>query len=198
MAATSIQPPVSYNAKPLCRIVGIVCLSGFFLDMLVRLLPPNLGNVDWRLGIMQQLSDRAIILLFGTALMLYSTLELRALRKKLALASLIVGIMFILSCVLVIQDSFAAHNIAVRNINTQAEQVQSQIQTAKENPGASGKITPEQLEQAAELLNQRVGSFKENAKTGLMRTAIGIIGNLIVMGVGLIGLGRYGMRPSKG
>jgi predicted PurR-regulated permease PerM len=146
---------------------------------------------------MQQLSDRSIVLLFGTALLMYGSLELRALRKRLALASLIVGIVFLLSCVLVIRDSLTAHAIAVRNINLQAEQVQSQIQTAKENPNPTRNLTLEQLQQASDVLTQRVGNLKEGTKTNLLRTAIGIVGNLIVIGVALIGLGRYGMRPRR-
>ena len=199
MATTSVPQnfAASYSAKPLCQLVGVACLTGFIVDILILALPPSLGSAEWRVRFLQQMSDRSIILLFGTALLLYSSLDYRAWRKQLAMLCLILGVVFQLSCILVIRDSFSLNDIAIKNINVQASQVQSQIESAKTNPKATPEITPEQLDKASQLVTTRAGSLKENAKTGIVKTGVAIVGNLIVVGFALIGLGRYGLRPRK-
>ncbi|XGV98183.1 MAG: HpsJ family protein [Leptolyngbya sp. BL-A-14] len=198
MATTSVQNSApSFNPRPLCRIVGIACLAGFVVDLLILVLPPALGSPEWRVGFLQQMSDRSIILLFGTALTLYGNLESRSWRKQLGMASLVLGVVFLLSCVLTIADSLTLNGMAEKNIATQAAQVQTQIQNAKDNPTAAPNITPEQLQQAAQTVNTRATSLKQTAKTGILKTAIAVVGNLIVIGFALISLGRYSMRPRK-
>lgn len=198
MATTSVQNfAPSYNAKPLCRIVGIACLAGFVVDLLILALPPALGSAEWRTGFLQQVSDRSIILLFGSALTIYGSLETRALRKQLGMACLAIGVIYLLSCVLVIRDGLTLNDLAAKNIATQAAQVQTQIQNAKNDPKAAPNVTPEQLQQAAQTVDTRAVSLKQNAKTGILKTANAIVGNLVVIGIALISLGRYGMRPRK-
>jgi len=187
----------SYNPKPLCRIVGIACLVGFVVDILILALPPALGNPEWRTGFLQQMSDRSIVLLFGSALTIYGSLELRALRKQLGVACLAIGVIYLLSCVLVIRDGLKLNDLAVKNITDQAAQVQTQIETAKNDPTAAPNVTSEQLQQASQLVDTRAVTLKQNAKTGIMKTSISIVGNLVVIGIALISLGRYSMRPSK-
>ncbi len=199
MATTSVQQFASpYSAKPLCRIVGIACIAGFIVDMVILALPPSLGSVEWRVSVLQQMSDRSIILLFGAALLTYGSLEARQFRKQLALVSLVLGVVFLLSCVAVVRDSMVLHGIAVKNINTQAAQVQKQIETAKDDPNAAGKVTPDQLQQASKLVDTRVVSLKQGAQTSVFKTGTAIVGNLVVVGLALISLGRYGMHPRKG
>lgn len=186
-----------YNGKPLCRIVGIACLAGFVVDLLVLALPPSLGSPEWRTGFLQQVSDRSIILLFGTALTLFGTLEARALRKQLGVACMAIGVLYLFFCVLVIRDGLTLNDLAEKNIANQAAQVQTQIQKAKEDPKAAPNVTTEQLQQASQTVDTKVISLKQNAKTGILKTAIAIVGNLTVIGIALISLGRYGMRPRK-
>jgi len=198
MATTSVQNfAPAYNPKPLCRIVGIACLAGFVVDLLILALPPALGNPEWRTVFLQQMSDRSIILLFGAALTIYGSLEARALRKQLGFVCLSLGVIYLLSCVLVIRDGLMLNDLAAKNIATQAAQVQTQIQNAKNDPKAAPNVTPEQLQQAAQTIDTRAVSLKQNAKTGILKTAIAIVGNLVVIGIALISLGRYGMRPHK-
>jgi hypothetical protein len=117
MATTSIQNfAPSYNPKPLCRIVGIACLAGFFVDLLILALPPALGNPEWRTGFLQQMSDRSIILLFGAALTIYGSLEARALRKQLGIVCLSIGVFIFCSCVLVIRDGLTLNDLAAKNM----------------------------------------------------------------------------------
>ncbi|EKQ67123.1 hypothetical protein OsccyDRAFT_4948 [Leptolyngbyaceae cyanobacterium JSC-12] len=187
----------SYNPKGLCQIVGFACLAGFLVDLAVITFPPNLGNLQWRIGFMQQVSDRSIILLFGLALVMFGMLDFRRMRRRLALLCLILGATFCLSSILVIRDGIAFQQEALKNISNQATQVQSQIQKAQSSPGSVPNVTPEQLNQLSSQLNNQVNALKENARTTTLRTGISSVGNLIVVGLALIGLGQYGARPPK-
>lgn len=184
----------SYSAQVLCRIVGLTCLAGFLIDMLALALPPVLGSPEWRVGILQQLGDRSIILLFGTALIMYGNLDSRLWLRRLALFCLLAGIAFHLSCILVIRDGMELQQRAAKNISAQAAQLQTQIQQGQNNPTATAKITPEQLERASQLVTNQAASLKQNAKTGIVKTGFSSIGNLLVVGLGLISLGRYGIQ----
>ena len=196
--ATSTQPLApSFNPRPLCRIVGIACLAGFVVDLLILALPPFLGNPEWRVGFLQQMSDRSIILLFGTALTIYGNLENRSWRKPLGMTSLVLGVVFLLSCVLTTADSLTLNGMAEKNIATQAAQVQTQIQKAKDDPKAAPNVTPEQLQQATQLVDTKAVTLKQTAKTSITKRGIAIVGNLVVIGIALISLGRYGIRPRK-
>ncbi len=199
MATTSISNngAPSYSGRALCRIVGVACLAGFIVDMLILALPPSLGSAEWRTGFLQQMSDRSIILLFGAALTIYGGFENRAWRKQLGTVCLVLGVVFLLSCVLVVRDGLTLNDIATRNINTQAAQIQSQIQNAKPGQSNVPDLTPDKLAQASKIVTDRAGSLKENAKTGILKSAMGIVGNLVVVGLALISLGRYGMRSRK-
>ncbi len=185
----------SYGAKGICQIVGFVCLSGFIIDMLVLALPPQLGNVQWRIGIVQQMSDRSIILLLGAALLLFGNIENRRLLKRLSTFCLVTGVVFLLSCLLVVADGLKLQQQAVGNISTQASQLQTQIQSAQSNPSAVGEnVTAEDLRRASQLLTTQADTLKQNAKTTVLKTGVASIGNLVIVGLGLVSLGRYGMR----
>lgn len=196
----SISSPIpnsagSYGAKGICQIVGAVCLAGFIIDMLVLALPPQVGNVQWRIGLMQQMSDRSIVLLLGSALLIFGNIENRRWLKRLCTAALITGIVFFLSSLLVIADGLKLQQQAVGNIDTQASQLQTQIQSAKANPSIAGEnVTAEDLTRASQLLITQADTLKQNAKTTVLKTGVASIGNLIIVGLGLVSLGRYGMR----
>lgn len=199
MATTSASNHGSfYNPKPLYQIVGTACLAGFLFDLLVLGLPPALGSAEWRTSFLQQVSDRSIVLLFGAALTIYGSLELRTLRKQLSTVCLVMGVIYLLACVLVIRDGLSLNGLAAKNIADQATQVRTQIQDAKNNPKAAPNITPDQLQQASQQLDARVVTLQQNARAGIMKTAIAIVTNLVVIGIALISLGRYGMRPRRG
>ena len=178
-------------------MVGLACLAGFVVDLLILALPPALGNPEWRIGFLQQISDRSIILLFVSRSHCMAVLENRSLRKSLGMICLVVGVAFLLSCVLAIADSLNLNGLTEKNIANQAAQVQTQIQKAKDDPKAALNMTPEQLQQATQQVDTRAVTLKQTAKTSIMKTAITIVGNLVVIGIALISLGRYGMRPRK-
>ncbi|MGV0024924.1 HpsJ-like protein, cyanoexosortase C-associated [Phormidesmis priestleyi] len=196
VSSQSLAP--AYSAKGLCRIVGVACVAGFIFDVLALVFPPALGNIEWRIALFQQISDRSIILLFGLALLMYGSLETRRLRKRLAIACLILGVLFNLACVLVIRDGLAFQERAVNTISAQASTLQNQIQAVQ--PGSKQgnvKVTPEDIQKASQALAQQADSLKQNTKTGIVKTSISSIGNLVIVGVALIGLGQYGTRSPK-
>lgn len=192
---SSSTPNAAYSAKGICQIVGFVCFAGFIIDMSVLALPPQLGNVEWRIGIVQQMSDRSIILLLGSALLLFGHLDSRRWLKKISTFCLAIGVVFLVSCLLVIADGLKLQQQAVANISTQASQIQTQIQNAQTNPAAVGEdITSADLQRASQLLNTQADSLKQNAKQTVLKTGAASIGNLVIVGLGMVSLGRYGMQ----
>ncbi|GAB4369278.1 MAG: hypothetical protein Kow00121_09040 [Elainellaceae cyanobacterium] len=198
MASISTSTPVPgsspYGVKGISQIVGFVCLTGFLIDMLILALPPQPGNIQWRVGLVQQFADRSIILLFGAALVLLGSVENRRMLRQFSRFCLLAGVVFFLMCILAIADSVSLQNQALTTISTQESQLQTQIQDAKSNPSAVGEdVTAEDLTRASELLTQQASSLKQNAKTSVLKTVASSVGNLVVVGIGLVGIGRYGM-----
>jgi len=58
-------------------------------------------------------------------------------------------------------------------------------------------MTPEKLQQASQTVTSQAESAKQNAQTGTLKTSFSGFGNLLVVGLALIGLGQYGIRPSR-
>ena len=189
----------SYGAKGICYIVGLVCIVGFFADMLIIGLPPQPGNLQWRVGILQQFGDRSIILLFGAALILFGNIGKRRILRQLSRFCLLGGVVFLLMCLLAIADSASLQQKALTNIKNQESQLQTQIRKAQENPNAlANNITAEDFQQASKRLEEQANSLKKNAKTSSIKTGAASVSNLLIVGLGLIGLGRYGMTLRKG
>jgi hypothetical protein len=192
---SSPTPNAPYGAKGICQIVGFVCLAGFIIDMLVLALPPQLGNAEWRIGLVQQMSDRSIVLLLGSALLIFGNLDNRRWLKKFSTFCLVTGVIFLLSCLLVIADGLKLQQQALTNISNQASQIQTQIQNAQSNPSAVGEnITAADLQRASQLLNTQADTLKQNAKRTVLKTGAASISNLVIVGLGLVSLGRYGMN----
>ena len=186
-----------YVPKSLCQIVGFACLAGFVVDILVLAVPPNPMSVEWRLSLLQQLSDRSVILLFGIALTLYGSLDNPRVKKPLSLASLLLGVFFSVCCVLVIHDGITLQQDAINTINKQAAQAQTQIQQAQTNPPPNLKATPDQLQQASKQVKAQVETLTQDARVTAIKTTTVSVGNLLAVGVGLISLGRYGSRVRR-
>lgn len=187
----------SYAAKTICQIVGWVCLTGFAIDLLALALPPDPLSLEWRINFLQQLGDRSIILLFGTAFVLYGLIDARRWLRQFSLMCLIIGILFHLSCLLIIRDGLVLQRQTVENISSQASQIQSQIQQSQSGE-LPEDVTPEQLQQFSELVSTQAETLKQNTRTGITKVGLASAGNLVVVGLGLISLGRYGMRLRRG
>lgn len=188
----------SFQATPgqaLCLIVGLACLAGFLIDMLVLALPPNPFDIQWRVGLVQQMGDRSVVLLLGLSLTLFGCLDNRRLRKQIALLCLALGVMFSLSGLLMARDSLKLKDMAITTIATQEAQVRDQIASAEINPQAvSPDLTPEILQQASKVLTDQVDTAKRTAKTSVLKAGVNSFGNLLITGLALIFVGRFGSR----
>ena len=195
MVSSFGQTGTTKTSKTFCRIVGIVCLIGFAIDLLVLALPPNPLVLEWRVGFLQQVSDRSLILPIGAALTLYGYVESRRQLQQISLLSLLVGVLLTLSCLLAVRDVSSLQQQSVLTINDQAAKIQTQIQQAKDNPTNLPKnITIDQLTQASQQISGQAETLRQSAKLGGVRTGVASVGNLLIAGLGLVAIGRYGVR----
>jgi hypothetical protein len=179
-------------ARKLCRIVGFACLIAFVVDFFVIVSPPNFAAATWRLGTLQQIGDRSIVVLFGLALLMYG-IERRKFLRSLAVACLAIGLMFLLACAVVAQDSLALQRQAVNQISAQASQLNSRLQAIQQSPDVAAKVPIDRLEQAAQRLTTQAETAKQNANSSILKSGFLSVGNFVVMGCSLLVLGRYGL-----
>lgn len=185
------------SPRVICQIVGYTCLLGFLVDMLVLVFPPSVMNPQWRVGMLQQVGDRSIVLLFGIALVI-AGLNSRRWLKQLSRLSLAIGILYFLFSPLVVADTIRLQQQAVNAITAQATQVQSQINTAKTDPKQLGEnVTLADLERASSEVAARVEEAEQSAVTASVKTGVKVVGNLVVLGLGFAGLGRYAMSVRR-
>lgn len=187
----------SVIGKNICFVVGLTCIAGFIVDLLIIATPPNPFVLEWRAGFFQQASERSIILFFGIALLLYSICQNRRWRRSLSLFCLATGVAFLLSSILVIRDTLTLKDQAFKNIGTQEEQVQSQISAAQEGGELPPNVSLEQLQQASQEITNRAQQAKQSTSRSVTKAGMSSLGNLVVVGIGLIGLGRVGMNRGQ-
>jgi predicted PurR-regulated permease PerM len=114
--------------------------------------------------------------------------------KQFSTLCLLTGVVFFFLSLLAIADSVSLQRQAITTITSQETQLQTQIRDAQSNPSAVGEnITAEDLTRASQLLTQQADTLKQNAKTSVLKTAAASVGNLLVVGFGLAGIGRYGL-----
>jgi len=203
MASASTPAPMSGAARPdrmmgICQIVGFVCLFGFALNMLVLFLPPQIRDAAWRVGFLQQFGDRSLVLLIGAALTIAGSFESRRWQRQFSLLCLFLGGIYLITSLLVIRDTLSLRQQAVNTISTQETQVQNQIRNAQANPAALGQnVTAEDLQRASQTLSGQATIAKQNAQTTVLKTGITSVINLIAIGLGLVGLGRFGLSARQ-
>lgn len=195
---TPKQSPLSYEgsglAKSICFVVGLVCVGGFLVDLLVLGMPPDPFALEWRVSFLQQAGDRSIVFLFGVALLLYSNFDNRRLKRPFAFFCLATGVAMLLSSGLVIRDNLILKEQAFEAISTQEEQLQAQIDETLSNPDLEAELTPGQLRQASQEISSRAQNLKQTSRQGITKSGIASLGNLVVVGLGLIGLSRIGLK----
>lgn len=196
MTTTSERPFAALSGANICRIVGFTCLAGYLFDMLTLLFPIGSGSI-WRVNLLLQVGDRSIILLFGLALIIYGFWADRSWRKWMAYASMSIGVLFILSSILIIRDTLLLRGQAVDNIGRQASELQAQVEQSQSDPEIAAQVSPEDLANASRQIDAQAETLKQNATTTLNKSSISSISNFIIVGIGLIGLGRFGLTPPK-
>ena len=183
--------------RSICLIVGLACIVGFIADMLIATATPSPFEIGWRISFLQQAGERSIVFLFGAALLLYSQIANRRIAKPLSLICLGVGVALILSCIVVIRDSLLLQDVSVKRIANQAEQIQTQIEERQNSSDLPEGITLEQLRQASTQVTTEAERLKSNARTGITRTGLASMSNLIIVGLALVGLGRFGLSSVR-
>ena len=188
----------SLAGKNICLVVGVTCLLGFLVDTLVLSTPPDPFSLQWRVNLLQQMGDGSIILLFAAALLMYACFDQRRLKRPLGFVCLVLGVAFMLSCVLVIRDSLILQSETLQNISNRQQYVQSQIEGVRNGDTESfaATLTTEQLQQASQQLANETLTLKQNARQGITKAGVASMGNLIAVGIGMLGLGRLGIRRS--
>lgn len=195
------QSAGGYSAKNISKIVGLVCAIGFVFDMLLLALPPQLGNVTWRIGLEQEFANRSIIFLFGMALLIFSGVGIAKGKGRLILTSrlsMIAGVLFFLISLVAVADSIQLQKQALGNIDLRETEIQQQLRQAEENPEQLREgISVEDLGRIGEELTRQAEERRNNARRAAVKTAVSNVGNLLLVGAGLIGLGRSGSMLSK-
>ncbi len=164
------------------------------MDVLVLGTPPDPFALEWRVNFLQQTGDRSIVLLFGVALLLYSVSDQRRLKRPLAIFCLAIGVAFLLSSLLIIRDSLILKDQAFRSISTQEEQLQTRIEESKSSGNLPPEISFDQLQQAAQEITSRAEEAKRSTGQDITKAGMSSLGNLCVVGLGLVGLGRMGIK----
>lgn len=198
---TSIpQPPLARSQAPLAStifwVIGLACIAGFIINLLAIAIPPDPMALEWRVGFMQQVSGRSILFFLGLAMAIYGSLERPYIARYLALVCLVAGILFSLSGVIVIRDGLVVQNQALRDIRSEATEIRSQLQTAQDNPNLPAEVTPERIEEALGQVAVQAQALSENARTTTTNALLSTLSTQVVIGVGLLALGRFGLKHS--
>ncbi|NJL47102.1 MAG: hypothetical protein HC929_05825 [Leptolyngbyaceae cyanobacterium SM2_5_2] len=183
-----------FSGQAIARVVGLTCIFGFMADMVALTFPLGAGTA-WRVGVLQQMGDRSIVLLIGIALLLYSFWENSSLRRTMSYLCLGVGAFFLLTCMLVVRESFSLHSQTVNNIGTQASQLQTQVEESRSNPDIAANAAPEDFTQALQAIETQAETLKQNARTSITKVGLASASNFAVVGIGLLSLGRMALGP---
>jgi len=175
------------------RIIGITCILGFCLDALILSIPFNPGSLEWRVQVIQSLADRSITLLLGLGILMLGTLDLRSMRKQLSIGSLGIAFLFVILAFMAVWNSNALQQQTSAILANKTAQIETQLQTAKEKDSTGVKITPEQMQQTLDRLKTESETAKQTAQTQILKSGISSAGNLIVVSLALMALGRYGL-----
>lgn len=189
--------PTPINVAGLSQIVGLTCIAGFISDIFVAAMPVTLRSAPWRMGLLQQMGDRGIILLFGLSLLALSYAGKRLWSQRIGLVSTVVGVFFLLSCLGFVKDSLSLQKATIGNLDTQISKLQGQIQQQSNSPELQTSANREQIEETTRQIDLQVASFKKEVKTNTVRLGLSAISNLLIMGISLISFGRYCMRTRR-
>ncbi|MFZ4641184.1 MAG: HpsJ family protein [Nodosilinea sp.] len=193
MANSISQAPIGAPVgQAIARIVGLICIVGFLADVLGIVLPMG-GGALWRFGVLQQVGDRSIVLVFGVALLIYGCWDTTMRRKSLSYLGLGLGVAYLLTCVLVISDGLKVQAQTINQISQRAQQLQTQVEQSRSNPEIQAKATPKDFENALKSIESQAFTMTENAKNGAVKKSITIASNFLIMGVGFLSLGRLGI-----
>jgi hypothetical protein len=178
------------KAEQLCQIVGYSCLLVISLDLLIFAMPPALSIPEWRIGFLQQLSDRSFFFVFGFAVLIYGVQNRRWV-KQLSRGCLALGLAMILVCGVVAQDTLTVQRHLNERITAQSAQLNSRVQNL---PKESKNMSVEQARQATQQILGQAELAKQEANASVYKNGGIIVGNLLIAGAALISLWRCNLR----
>ncbi|WOD37911.1 hypothetical protein [Nodosilinea sp. E11] len=183
----------------LTLIASLICIVGFSLDMLSISLGLALDSIEWRMGFVQQLGERCIILLFGAALLCHSLQTTPARLKQIGWLCCVLGLWISLSSLFYLQDSFRFKSLALENLVNQQQNLTQEIQQFSPQPTeALGAIMdPVRKEQAVKLLEERTQELSAIAKIRIRKTVARTFFSLLLTGMGLGALGQVSARSVR-
>ena len=183
----------------LALITSIICIVGFGLDMVALSLRPTVSSIEWRMGFMQQLGERCIILLFGATLLCYGLQTMSTGLKRIAWVCCGLGLCLSLSGFFYLQDSVRFRALAIENLTTQRQNFEQQIQQFSPEDAALSELVvdPAQKEQALNLLRERTQTLKSRASVRIQKTVTRTFCSLLLTGIGLVALGQITLRPKR-
>lgn len=184
------------SSRNIFLVIGLACIAAFAMNLLAFAIPPDPMALEWRIAFMQQVSGRAILLFLGAAMVTYGCLVRRTLSRYLALACLLVGVLFLLSGVIVIRDGLVLQNQGLDTIKSQATELRSQLQTAQASPNLPAEVTPERIKEALAQVEGQAEALSNNTRNSTTKAMVSVLGTQIVIGLGFLGLGRFGIKHS--
>lgn len=175
------------NVRAICLVIGITSLAIFVWNILALALTADPRSVQWRVSFLEQIGSRSFALLFGFGLIMYYFLNHPILNKRISFVCLMAGILFQMSCILIIHDTLTLQEQALNNITRQSQQLRTEIQE-------SANSAEQEAEQAIQQIISQEGELQQRAKSDITRAGIVSLGNLLIPGLGLLGLGRIGLK----
>ncbi|MGF1513666.1 MAG: hypothetical protein ACFB5Z_08230 [Elainellaceae cyanobacterium] len=188
------QKAGTYSPRTLTTTVGLTCLAGFLLDAVSLIFSADLYSIQWRLSFLEQMGDRAILLVIGLALLLYGVLPNRGLTKNVGVFCLMAGIVVHLVCILSIHDTIQVREQAATQIDDRAVQLQNQLQEGQDSAEGAERLSLTDVDQAVRQIKNQSESLKQDVQVDLTRAGILSIANLMIIGLALIALGRFGLQ----
>lgn len=192
-----LKKPEERFTKTSVFIVGLACLIIFFLDVMASALPLALSSVEWRLALLEEITNRAILLIIGSALLLYSAYGNRSFMKKLAVASLLSGIFFHLLCLFTILDTLEVKNQATEAVDNRATQLKIQLEDEQNSSVGESALSSKEIEQALFQISNQSESLKRDLNVDIVKVGVLHILKLVVMGLALIFMGRLGLQSIR-
>ena len=137
---TNSSPIFPLVARSL-QLVGLVAIVSFLLDATTLLYPPNLANVQWRLGYTSQIVDRGVVPLVGLAFFLVgiwvnsssessnSGQTQNLLKTGSVVLASILGVAFLFVAPLHAVDTIRNRDLALGNIEQQASRAEDRLET---------------------------------------------------------------------
>ena len=193
----SVPSGNSLIGKNICLTVGLTCIAGFVVDLLVLGTPPDPFALEWRVNFLQQTGDRSIIFSFWRRTAALRYFDNRHLKRSLSLFCLAIGVAFLLSSLLVIRDSLTLKDQAFKHIGTQEEQIQSHIDASQASGDLPPEMSLEQIQQASQEITSHAEHAKQSTSQGITKAGMSSLGNFVVVGMGLSWARPIGMKRGQ-